>query len=590
MHPHVRGILVVYAVLVFAPAVLAHPEDPHTCTPLCSTYTPPPPCAPSQCGAWVNGVTQLDFPPAAHGAVLRNGWILLLPETFSTTARQIRIWNPISGEVRFTANLPELPGFPYYTSFCSGHALLPDGRLIMVGGSNPPQETVNHAWIFDPQDPGSGLGNGTWTDTCDLCQGTSCQQHCQMTHKRYYPTLLNLPPPYVLVASGWCDPDDDDPRCVEDPVYGGRWYPDRMEVFDGSTFTFQEVQDPGWQGGSAESCPGAKWPCRMAGTYPGLHRTLNGRILFTRTAFGHETPEPGAHAAFFEFFDLDAQSKRGRWREFDKEMNRPDRSEGMSVQLFGRVALPDSQHTWISQALVFGGGRYEPCCDTAECVDTRKSVEWIDTTDLNEGLKWNLLEARMRDPRLHAVAIALPDGQVFVFGGNEVGEPGSSCPNQSAELYDPKHEVFNPAAPLRVPRGYHTVALLLPTGGVMVTSGRDDDGPEDRAIDVYQPPYMYGTRPEISTASPVVSLNSPMVITSPDAASIAKVMFVRPMSYTHHTDTEQRVLQMGFQVNAQGQIVVPIEAGDPVYPGYWMVFLLNNAGKVSTAKFFRIDL
>lgn len=597
MQPPVR-ILGLCLSMLGTLAVWAHEGGEHDpSVGLCPAVSPDDPCTQATCGEWSQLPGELPFSPA-HAALLRNGWLLFMPETYAIQYPDVRtmIWNPSTNERRFTGNVPD----PLLTVFCSGHVFLNDGRLLAVGGGSPvPEQTTRKAWIFDPQDPDTQM-NGWWTDTCAGCQGAQCDS-CQMRFPRYYPTLLTLTSPYVLVASGWCDPDDESAGCVEDEVYGGYYYPPRMEVFDATSNTFQEVLSPPGEPTAADSCPTGGLPCRMAGTYPGLHRTPNGRLLFTRTAFGHGSPEPGNKSAYFEFTALGPVNKRGRWVDMTP-MTYPDRSEGMSVDVFRRLVVGGLSN-WQHRVLVFGGGRHEDTgCGTTSCIDNRKSVEWIEANNLGATSSWNLLGAQMRDPRLHATAVTLPTGKILVFGGNEIGEETANpCPNRSAELFDPAH-LDNPSTPAfsyagRMPeaRGYHVVASLLPSGAVMVTSGVDDQITcptpcPGRIIDIYKPPYFFqGPRPTISAAPSTLTRGQPFSLTSPEAASITKVVFARPMSFTHHTDPEQRVLEVPFvRSGSELTVTIPVATAPILNDGYWMLFVIDGSGRPSEAKFFRL--
>ncbi len=79
-----------------------------------------------------------------HGALLGSGRVLL----FSGAAEmgyplQARLWDPAT--LTMTANVIALPD----DFFCSGHALLGDGRLLIVSGdTNGAGHTNNRSYLF----------------------------------------------------------------------------------------------------------------------------------------------------------------------------------------------------------------------------------------------------------------------------------------------------------------------------------------------------------------------------------------------------------------------------------------------------------
>ena len=72
---------------------------------------------------------------------------------------------------------------PGYNLFCSGHTLLPDGRLFVVGGHLSDSHGSPQAAIFDP------VAN-TWSGIANTLRG------------RWYPTAVTLPDGGVLVSFG----------------------------------------------------------------------------------------------------------------------------------------------------------------------------------------------------------------------------------------------------------------------------------------------------------------------------------------------------------------------------------------------------
>jgi hypothetical protein len=91
--------------------------------------------------------------------------------------------------------------------------------------------------------------------------------------------------------------------------------------------------------------------------------------------------------------------------------------------------------------------------------------------------EWTLV-APMHQPRWGHSATILPDGRVLVAGGraNAINQK----PEQvvaSAEVYDPVHDSWAPAASMRTPRVLHAAALLS-SGEVIVAGGHSQD-PDD---------------------------------------------------------------------------------------------------------------
>src|SRR5207249_4165981 len=84
--------------------------------------------------------------------------------------------------------------------------------------------------------------------------------------------------------------------------------------------------------------------------------------------------------------------------------------------------------------------------------------------------------APMSVGRRHHTATLLPDGKVLVTGGSAL--PGFDNPAGAAffaEQWDPANETWKPMAGATRYRGYHSNALLLPDGRVLVTGGGHPD-------------------------------------------------------------------------------------------------------------------
>ena len=107
--------------------------------------------------------------------------LILLPENrvmFYQDGATPTIWNYVQNTFTSVPTPVDI--------FCSGHALLSDGRILVVGGFGGSGSTfgIANAEIFDPTAK-------TWTRVPD------------MAYKRWYPTATTLPDGRILVTAGW---------------------------------------------------------------------------------------------------------------------------------------------------------------------------------------------------------------------------------------------------------------------------------------------------------------------------------------------------------------------------------------------------
>ncbi len=84
--------------------------------------------------------------------------------------------------------------------------------------------------------------------------------------------------------------------------------------------------------------------------------------------------------------------------------------------------------------------------------------------EIRDANGWSLLDAKMISPRSLHTATRLPNGQVFVAGGNDPLNPVGS-----SELYDPRSNEFKPG-PEMLARWSHTATLFSTTTTVLAVS------------------------------------------------------------------------------------------------------------------------
>ena len=203
----------------------------------------------------------------------------------------------------------------------------------------------------------------------------------------------------------------------------------------------------------------------------------------------------------------------------------------------------------------------------------------------------------MYNARVFANAVVLPDGKVFITGGQNYGNPFSDDGAvYTPELWDPNTWGFYKMATNSIPRTYHSVAVLLLDGTVFSGGGGLCGSCSTNHFDaqIYTPQYLlnndgsYAGRPTIYWVSPDV-ITTGQTLTIQCAGGISAVSLMRYSSTTHTVDSDQRRIPLN-PVNQGGNkytVVIPNDHGIAL-PGYWMVFVLDGNGRPSVAKTIKI--
>lgn len=459
------------------------------------------------------------------------------------------LWDPSDETNPQFQHLPGLAGGSGLTAnlMCCGHSFLSDGKLLAVGGGGA--------------GPGTSTSNQGWkfdpeTETWERTAG-------DMGTLRWYPTVLTLGDESgptgssgrVLVASG-------ELHGTASPA---------LEVYSEASDTFTPVGVSGPDKGFPQ-------------TYPGLHLLPGGEIFYAPTGFGNcgtGSVYPLSHQAGW-FGRTGTLS--GSWTDVGASMNR---TKGMSL-----LVLQPS-YPFVQVVVVGGGG-----------AGTQATLQRINLSTLSPS--WSTPESIPDgEPRVNVNTVLLPDGTVFICGGTQDAAP-------SSWIYDPAAagSPWSEMDALNVPRHYHSMVLLLPSGKVMAAAGAAPGGcthSVNNSIEVFSPPYLFAPdgspadRPQIVAVDgvapdpdtkPTVHHGASFTIETPEAAEIDRVVLVRPMAVTHQTDTEQRVIRCSFsKTGTQTLTAVAPDGGHPhsIAPrGYYLLFVLDADGVPSEGKFVHL--
>ena len=148
---------------------------------------------------------------------------------------------------------------------------------------------------------------------------------------------------------------------------------------------------------------------------------------------------------------------------------------------------------------------------------TRPSVATGYTLDLTQtSPMWTRISS-MAFPRTYQNTTLLPDGTVLVTGGGTTTDAvGLSDAVLPAELWSPTARTWTTLAAMSAPRLYHSEALLLPDGRVLISGGGSfnnvNEPTDQNSAEFFSPPYLFkGARPVMT----LLPLSYPMDRTLP---------------------------------------------------------------------------
>ncbi|MFH7597208.1 galactose oxidase early set domain-containing protein [Streptomyces racemochromogenes] len=257
------------------------------------------------------------------------------------------------------------------------------------------------------------------------------------------------------------------------------------------------------------------------------------------------------------------------------------RGYGSAVPLPAGLRGPDS-------VLVLGGDPHDP------------------NTYRLAGGRWSTEEPRAFG-RTQDDTLILPDATLLTVNGalstRDYGHgpfnPDADLKYRRTELRDARgHWRLGPAQ--RLPRGYHSNALVMPDGRVMVTGdelqqiANDPDIRDamDGSIEIYEPPYLHqgGTRPALDRVpGGELAYATPFEVRSATASAVRRAVLLAPTTVTHAVNTSQRHLELAVTAVRGDALTLrtPPGAADAP-PGYYMLFLLDGRGVPSTAKWVKL--
>ncbi len=262
-----------------------------------------------------------------------------------------------------------------------------------------------------------------------------------------------------------------------------------------------------------------------------------------------------------------------------------------AVQLAGN--LPNKTRSHISTAVMYRPGQIFQAGGSVFGDTQAEGSRQAITVDINSGnpVVQNLPDMAYR--RVWANSTVLANGEVFVNGGSAFENKDIDAAKM-AEMWNPNTRQFRQLKPATHVRMYHSVSLLLPDGSVL-TGGGGAPGPYvQKNAEIYWPPYLFqggdwAPRPTTGNFNLAQKYGNVVNVPTGGAGGIARVTLVRTGAVTHSFDSSQRFIELGFQkLNGSINVNMPNSA-NIAPPGYYMLFVINDAGVPSVAKIVSLN-
>ena len=475
-----------------------------------------------------------------HAALLHTGKVLIVsgsgndPNNASPINTnpdyEATVWDPQSGKI--TAQRIG------WDMFCNGMSIMQDGRALINGGTSSYGAPAVVGGNADT--PFTGLANSSIfdpaTETFSVADGPN---QGNTAHGRWYPTLTELGDGRIMSTSG-LDENGNTNNTSEIYTTGQGWsseIPGTPTGLDDPSFTFG-------------------FPL-----YPRMHLMPTGQVFYSASSSSTLVFDPSKQVWTFL-----------AWTIYGGPV--AERTYGSSVLLPLTPA-----NNYDPKVIIMGGDN--PATNTTEIIDLgQPSPTW------QQG-------PAMAQARVEMEATLLPNGKVLVSGGSAKDEDATTASLQ-AELFDPATSSFSSAGANVFARLYHNIQLLLPDGTVFLAGGNPQQGSYEKHIEIYRPAYLFNsddspaTRPTIAGAPASITYGNTFTVQTPNT-DIASVVLIKPGSVTHSFDMDQRFVGLSFTVENGGLTATLPKNSNLTPPGYYMLFLLNKAGVPSIASFVQVS-
>ncbi|OJD32181.1 galactose oxidase-like [Diplodia corticola] len=479
---------------------------------------------------------------------------------------------------------------PKSNTFCSAGAFFPDGTMVNFAGAEP--------------DAGAGVGDGfdaIRTYAPGPCPDGGCTMDFdtgagKLQTRRWYPTAETLPNGDVLVVGG----SDVGLLVLNEASINVPTY--ELIKADGSKapapvplpileFTEEENNQPN----------------KSYNLYPILH----------------QLPNPRAAAEVFTLAGNQAVIWNYQTDKLVKALPPAPLEPRTFPSSATSVLLPLEAPTYDPTVLLCGGS-------SGDIPDPQALDDCYTLAPYAARPAWTPTDNLPNGPQTMTDGLLLPDGTVLFINGAHRGSAGgfmADDPVLAPVIYDPKAapgKRFTTMPETTIPRLYHSVASVLPSGEVVVAGSNpmvfytDDGGvppgwpafrnnghtgflnqqqrdgnkyPTEYRVEVFSPPYMDAeVRPVLEAAPEAVVYGKMFGVRSSVEGKKVEVVMMSPGFHTHAVAMGQRMvkLEVAKGVGAGARNVKAPPGPSTMAPGVYLLFVVVD-GIPSEGKWVKLS-
>ena len=212
-------------------------------------------------------------------------------------------------------------------------------------------------------------------------------------------------------------------------------------------------------------------------------------------------------------------------------------------------------------------------------ISSSSSVTWTQKNNLGHA-------------RVNGAMAMLPDGRVAIVGGADNTDVARGTVEDAVleiQIWDPADNTITNGPEQKIPRLYHSSAIVLVDGCVM-SAGGGTPGPLTNLNGQLYCPYHGYDRPTINKCPKNVASGKTFTMTVDNTSEIVMVTATKAGSSTHTRNCDNRWLELKFDVVDDTTLRVYVRNKNVMIAGVWLFNVINKFGVPSEASIVGVNM